>query len=121
MTESQRKNLQAIASSISAGHQSVSESFAVGQVMLTTGRPLAKAIEGVKIMQREKVFPTAWIRPDSIGVLERIIAKNPAISNLFDRFDLVPGKTEAIPFTGFCRPKAIDADALKKRFSLPEF
>jgi hypothetical protein len=121
MTDQQRKNLASVADTVRANFPSVSESFAVGQIMLVTGRPWDKAIEGLKLMQAEKVLPDGWIKPETAGVLERMASRNPAIAKLFTRFDVVPGKTEIIEFCGFCRPKAVSPEALKKVFSLPEF
>jgi hypothetical protein len=121
MTDTQRNNLKSIAAAISAGRPSVSESFAVGQIALVTQRPYDKAMEGLKLMQAEKVLPPDWIKPETVGVLERMTARNPNIAKLFSRFDVVPGKTEIRPFEGFCKPKLVDVEALKKIFSLPEF
>src|SRR5688500_3613605 len=121
MTDQQRKNLASVADAVRGNYPPVSESFAVGQIVLVTGRPWDKALEGLKLMRAEKVLPADWIKPETAGVLERMTGKNPAIAKLFTRFDVVPGKTEIIEFCGFCRPKAVSPEALKKVFSLSEF
>lgn len=121
MTDNQKKNLQTVANVVAMGREQVSESFIVGQVMLVTGRTYAQAIQGVKLMQSEKVFPEKLIKPETVGVLERMTQNNPAIKKFFERFDVVPGKTELIEFQGFVKPLPIGKALLFERFKLPRF
>jgi hypothetical protein len=121
MTPKQRENLERISKAVTQGHAQVSESFAVGQVALVTGRSWDKALEGLKLMQREKLIPPGWIKPETEGVIERMTLCNPLLAQLFSRFDLVPGKTESVPFCGFCKPNRITPEELVKRLSIAEF
>lgn len=121
MTENQRQNLIRIAMAIRQGYNQVSESFVIGQIMLVTGRSYDKAIEGLRIMQSEKLLPPEFIDRKTEGCLERLIGNYPAMKKIFDRLDAVPARTEIVEFQGFVRPKTVDRLTLEKRFSLPEF
>lgn len=121
MTDNQRKNLQGIAKAITTGHLHVSESFAIGQVALVTRRTWSQAMEGLTIMRREKIIPEGFIVPETDGVLARMAANNPALKTFFDKFDVIPGTTETLPFSGFCRQKGYTFEAVPRAFSLPEF
>lgn len=121
MTDKQLENLKTIAAAISSGHPVVSESFAIGKIAQVTGRTYDKAIEGLKMMHDGKLLPPDWIKPETEGILSRMTAANPALEKLFSVFDVIPGKTEICEFEGFCKPRPIDPEGLKKVFSLPEF
>lgn len=121
MTEQQRKNLTTVATAIAAGRPTVSESFAVGQLMLVTGKPWRDCLKGVEIMQREKAFPGEFIKPETMGAIRRLTSCNPTVADLLDRFDLLPGATEVLEFQGFCRPKKVTIEGLVKKFSIDAF
>jgi hypothetical protein len=121
MTDKQRENLERISKAVTQGHACVSESFAVGQVALVTGRSWDKALEGLRLMQREKLIAAGWIKPETEGVIDRMTTRNPLLAQLFSRFDVVPGKTEILPFCGFCKPKRITPEELTKRLAIDAF
>lgn len=119
MTPKQRENLKAVATAIAAGRPSVSESFAIGQVMLVTGKSWRESLKGVEIMQTENVLPNGFIKPETQGVLGRMTSRNPMLADLLSRFDCLPGATQITEFQGFCRPKKVSENELIKKFSLP--
>jgi hypothetical protein len=121
MTDKQRENLERISKAVTQGHACVSESFAVGQVALVTGRSWDQALEGLRIMQREKLITAGWIKPETEGVIDRLVRNNPTLAEFFTRFDVVPGKTEIIPFCGFCKPNRITPEELTKRLAIDAF
>jgi hypothetical protein len=121
MTPKQRDNLAKISQAITSGHAQVSESFAVGQVALVTGRSWDQALQGLRLMQTEKLIPPGWIKPETEGVISRLTASNRTLAELFSRFDLIPGKTETIPFCGFCKPARITPEEIRNRLTIPAF
>jgi hypothetical protein len=92
MTTDQRKNAELVANAIKNGRDKVSESFAIGQVMLVTGCPYDKAVKGLQAIRREQLLPQGFIDPKTDGALERVLRKNPTLRLLIDRLDLVPGR-----------------------------
>lgn len=121
MTENQRKNLITIGKAIRDGQSSVSESYAVGQVMLVTGRTWQQALQGLRLMEQNNALPTGFIKPETKGVLEALTSENPLIEKLISRFDCIPGKTQILEYQPFCKPRPISRELLAKRFSIPEF
>jgi hypothetical protein len=121
MTDNQKKNLEKLANALATGRKDASESFIVGQIMISTDRPYDKALEGLCLMQREKILPEAFIRPQTVGAIDRMMQNSPALKILFEKFDCIPGETQIVEFQGFVKPKPVDVLRLKKVFSLPEF
>lgn len=119
MTDKQRHNLASVASAIAKGRPALSESFAVGQVMLVTGKSWRDSLKGVELMQTEKLFPPAFIKPETAGVLGRLVGKHPSIAILLERFECLPGITQELDYQPFCRPKKLSENELIKIFSLP--
>ena len=114
MTPEQKQNAVAIARAIRNGRDQVTESFAVGQVMLVTGSTYDKAVKGLQAMRNEKLFE-GFIDRKTDGALGRAIRNNPALRVLIDRLDLVPGRCEVLEFRPFVYPPKIGLDGLKKR------
>ena len=103
MTEDQRKNAVAIARAIRNGRATVTESFAIGQVMLVTGCPYDKAVKGLQAMRNEKLFE-GFIERKTDGSLGRMLKNCPALGLLIARLDLVPGRCEVLEFRPFAYP-----------------
>lgn len=121
MTDQQRKNLAHIAQAIRQGREKITESFAIGQVMLVTGRPYDQAVKGLALIRSEKLFPDGFVDPVTDGALARMLSNRPALKNLITRLDLVPGHCNVCEFQGFKYPNASDREVLKKRFEVTGF
>jgi len=124
MTEDQRKNAVAIARAIRNGRATVTESFAIGQVMLVTGCPYDKAVKGLQAMRSEKLFE-GFIERSTDGALGRMLGNCPALGLLIARLDLVPGRCEVLEFRPFTYPAPAIAEnrlnELKKRLFVDGF
>ena len=124
MTNEQRANAIAIARAIRNGRDQVTESFAIGQVMLVTGCPYDKAVKGLQAMRNEKLFE-GFIERKTDGVLGRMLEKNPTLGVLIARLDLVPGRCDVLAFRPFAYPAPAIAEKrlneLKKRLFKKDF
>ena len=124
MTPEQRANAVAIARAIRNGRDQVTESFAIGQVMLVTGCPYDKAVKGLQAMRNEKLFE-GFIERSTDGALGRMLEKNPTLRVLIARLDLVPGRCEVLEFRPFAYPAPAIAEnrlnELKKRLFVDGF
>lgn len=121
MTNQQRENLKTIATAIRNGRAQVTESFAVGQIMLVTGRPYDQAIKGLALMRSEQLLPQGFIEPKTDGALGRMLKNTPSLSVLISRLDLVPGRCEVLEFRPFTYPPKIGLDGIKKRLFVDGF
>lgn len=121
MTDQQRKNLENIARAIRDGRKQITESFAIGQVMLVTGRPYDQAVKGLALMRSEKLFPDGFIDPKTDGALARMLGNTPNLKNLIYRLDLIPGHCNPCEFQGFKYPHTSVIEVLRKRFSVDGF
>ena len=121
MSPEQQKNAELVAKAIRNGRAQVTESFAIGQVMLVTGCPYDKAVKGLQAIRGLQLLPQGFIEPKTDGALERMTRNNPTVRVLIARLDLVPGRCEVLEFRPFAYPPKIGQETLKKRFSIEGF
>lgn len=100
MTDEKRKAMKNLAVAVMSNFQDLDESEVVGRVMLLSGRNFKRCSEGYLLLIGGGFIPESFIRPETRGKFLSWIAERPALAELFDRLDLVPGKMTISEKTG---------------------
>ena len=106
-------NMQGLAQAVKSNYKKLDESEVVGRIMLITGKTFTASLKGTKMLQEQKLLGDL-VPKESVGILEKMIEKNPNVLDLFERLELIPGKTNRIPPKPFTPvPKIVTKDVVK--------
>jgi hypothetical protein len=97
MTAEQKRNLEHVAKVVKSNYQQLDDVTIIGRIGLVTGKPFTACKKGYELMVSEGLIPEGFIKPETKGILDRMIARNPVIAELFDRLDCNPLKYSVSP------------------------
>ncbi len=115
-------NLNSLALIVRSNFKRLTESEIVGRIMLVANRNLERSLKGYQMLKAEKHL-TGFIEPKTDGKFIAMLEKYPALSDLIERLDCVPGKMEItaakIP-AEFRAPEKLTPDLVRNALKLPD-
>jgi hypothetical protein len=90
--------------------------------MLVANRDLSRSLKGYQMLKAEKHL-TGFVEPKTDGKFVAMLERYPAIADLIESFDAVPGKTEItaakIP-AEFRAPEKLTPELVRNALKLPD-
>jgi len=83
--------LQELADAVKSNYTRLQESEIVGRIMVLSGRNFSRSMAGMEMLKNEGLIEN-FVDENTVGKLQKMIQKNPAMAELCDALDLVPGK-----------------------------
>jgi hypothetical protein len=90
MTDEQKRNLEHISKVVKSNYQQLDDVTIIGRIGMITGKKFTACLKGYELMVSEGLIPESFIKPETKGILGRMLARNPLIAELFDRLDGTP-------------------------------
>lgn len=110
-------NLNELAQIVKSDFTRLQEGEIVGRIVLISGRNVSRSLTGYKMLREQKLIPEDFVEKETDGALQRMIEKNPAVLELLDRLDCIPGKMKVGP-----KPEpAVEPITYKISLAAPEF
>lgn len=117
MNDQQREALQTLAGQVRSNFKKLDEPQIIGRIMIISRAPFSRACKAYGMMVAESMFDK-FVSRDGYGSIARMIEKNPALLEAFERLDLIPTGCEVMKWQGWERPKPFSVERLKP--SLPD-
>lgn len=111
--------IEQLADAVRSNFKTLQEGEIIARIMIISGRSFSRSLTGYKLLCEKGLLKTDFIT--FRGIWEKILAENPLLLELFDRWDCVPGKVQATEFQGFKPPRMLTREEAIKSLNLPHF
>jgi hypothetical protein len=85
-------NTQQLANAVKSNYIRLQESEIVGRIIILSGRSFSRSLKGLEVLKQEGKLD-GFIEPETAGKMAKMLENNPLLAEMFDKLDLVPGKT----------------------------